>query len=75
MTIAAGVVLVWQLVVATSDPTIWAYWWRPLVLAVIGYGLQWIGHVHEGNDMGEMILIKRWLGMRYTDVSPRYSRD
>lgn len=54
----------------------WDLWYRPLVALVVGYLLQWIGHVIEGNDMGEVILIKKWLGRPYVAVSPRYaSRD
>ena len=37
--------------------------------------LQWIGHVHEGNDMGEVILLKRWAGRPYCAVSPRYAKS
>ncbi len=50
----------------------WDLWWRPAGLILVGYGLQWIGHVIEGNDMGEIILVKRWLGRPYVAVSPRY---
>lgn len=52
----------------------WDLWWRPTLLLAIGYLLQWIGHAIEGNDMGEVILIKRRLGKPYVAVSPRYSR-
>jgi hypothetical protein len=51
----------------------WDLWYRPLVALVVGYLLQWIGHVIEGNDMGEVILIKKWLGRPYVAVSPRYA--
>ncbi len=51
----------------------WDLWWRPVVLLVLGYVLQWIGHRLEGNDLGEIILIKKWLGRPYTAVSPRYA--
>ena len=50
----------------------WSLWWRPVALLVLSYGLQWIGHVIEGNDMGEVILVKKLLGKRYVAVSPRY---
>lgn len=50
----------------------WDLWWRPVVLLVLGYGLQYMGHVYEGNDMGEVILVKRLLGRPYRAVSPRY---
>lgn len=52
----------------------WDLWWRPATLFVLGYLLQWIGHLIEGNDMGELILIKKKLGMPYVAVSPRYAR-
>ena len=52
----------------------WALWWRPLGLLVVSYALQWVGHRIEGNDMGEFILAKKWLGRPYVAVSPRYKR-
>lgn len=51
----------------------WDLWYRPLVVLVAGYLLQWIGHRIEGNDMGELILVKKWLGRPYVAVSPRYA--
>jgi hypothetical protein len=51
----------------------WDLWWRPAGLLVVGYLLQWIGHHIEGNDMGEIILLKRWLGRPYIGVSERYA--
>lgn len=50
----------------------WLLWWQSAALLAVGYGLQWIGHRIEGNDMGEVILIKRLLGKPYKAVSPRY---
>jgi hypothetical protein len=50
----------------------WDLWWRPVVLLAVGYLLQWIGHRLEGNDMGEVILVKKVLGRPYVAVSPRY---
>jgi uncharacterized membrane protein YGL010W len=52
----------------------WDLWWRPALLLGIGYLLQFLGHLHEGNDMGEVVLIKRLLGRRYVAVSPRYQK-
>lgn len=52
----------------------WDVWWRPAALFAAGYLLQWIGHVIEGNDMGEIIVVKRWLGKPYQAVAPRYLR-
>lgn len=51
----------------------WDLWWRPAVLLAVGYLLQYIGHRVEGNDVGEIILIKRLLGKPYQAVSPRYA--
>ena len=70
LTILAVVVAIWQL---TEDR--WDLWYRPVVLLVVGYGLQWLGHLLEGNDMGEVILLKRLLGRPFTAVSPRYARE
>lgn len=53
----------------------WDLWWRPVVLFVAGYLLQYIGHVYEGNDMGEVIWIKRLLNRPYVAISPRYSKQ
>jgi len=50
----------------------WDLWWRPAGLFVAGYVLQWLGHLVEGNDMGEVVLIKRMLGRPAVAVSPRY---
>ncbi len=51
----------------------WDLWWRPAGLLLVGYLLQWIGHRIEGNDMGELILLKKWRGRPYVVVSPRYA--
>ncbi len=52
----------------------WDLWWRPVLLIVVGYVLQVIGHRHEGNDVGEWILVKKLLGRPYVAISPRYAR-
>ncbi len=49
----------------------WSLWWRPVGLLVVSYFLQWVGHRIEGNDMGEVILIKKWLGRPYVAIAPR----
>ena len=67
MTIAAVVVALAQL----WDGR-WDLWWRPVVLVAGGYLLQWMGHRIEGNDMGEMILVKKAMGRDYVAVSRRY---
>lgn len=51
----------------------WDVWWRPVGLILVGYALQIIGHMIEGNDVGEWILVKRLLGWPYTAISPRYA--
>ena len=47
-------------------------WWRPAGLLAAGYLLQYVGHRVEGNDMGEVILVKKWLKRPYCAVAPRY---
>lgn len=54
----------------------WDLWWRPVLLFVIGYALQWVGHRIEGNTMGELILFNKLVGLPYTTISPKYqNRD
>lgn len=38
---------------------------------IAGYLLQFAGHWIEGNDAGEVILLKRALGFPYVDIVPR----
>ncbi len=68
MLVAAGVVAVVQLAGQR-----WDLWHRPVLLLVGSYVLQWLGHRIEGNDMGEVIVIKRMLGRPYQAVAPRYA--
>ena len=49
-------------------------WYWALTAVVAGYLLQWIGHLVEGNDMGEWAGIKRLLGWPYVAISPRYQK-
>ena len=63
----AGVLVVTQLI-----DSAWDLWWRPVLLLAFSYFIQWIGHVVEGNDMGEIILIKKMLGKPYIAVAPQY---
>ena len=42
-----------------------------LVLLVGGYCLQFIGHAIEGNDAGEVILVKKLLGKPYRAVAEK----
>lgn len=69
LTILAVVLAGYQLYVSR-----WDLWWRPALLLGVGYFLQYLGHLCEGNDMGEVILIKRLLGRPYVGVSPRYRK-
>lgn len=50
----------------------WTAWalWLALALFLGGYILQFLGHAIEGNDPGEVILIKHWLGLPYKAVAP-----
>jgi hypothetical protein len=41
----------------------------------LGYLLQFIGHVVEGNDMGEWAGIKRLFGLPYVAISPRWQKQ
>jgi len=44
------------------------WYWAALALVFVGYLLQFIGHAVEGNDAGEMILIKKMLGKPYIAI-------
>ncbi|MGQ0637007.1 MAG: DUF962 domain-containing protein [Planctomycetaceae bacterium] len=46
-------------------------WGWALVSFLVGYALQFLGHAIEGNDAGEMILVKKFLGKPYVAVVPR----
>ena len=48
-------------------------WYWALGLFVVGYLLQWVGHLAEGNDLGEWAAIKRMLGMKYVGIAPRWN--
>ena len=53
-----------------------ALWWRTGIgLFVGGYALQFIGHAIEGNDAGELIVVKKLLGRPYVAVIPRAKGD
>jgi len=45
-------------------------WWA-LAAFVAGYAMQFLGHAIEGNDAGEMILVKKLLGKPYVAVVSR----
>ena len=65
MTIAAVVPLL-------IDITSLGMWALAALLFLGGYALQFLGHAIEGNDAGEMILVKKWLGKPYIAVAPRW---
>ena len=48
----------------TSTP-----WW-PCAFFVGGYLLQFVGHAVEENDAGEVVFLKKRLGMVYTEYGP-----
>lgn len=49
-------------------------YWAAFGCFVGGYALQFIGHAFEGNDAGEMILIKKLLGKPFVEFGPE-SKD
>jgi hypothetical protein len=48
-----------------------APWPWALAALIGGYVLQWLGHLIEGNDMGEWAGIKRMLGLPYVAIAPK----
>lgn len=46
-------------------------WLTAYGLIFFGFFLQFVGHLVEGNDMGELILLKKCLGWEYVGVAPR----
>ena len=50
-------------------------WYWGVGLFVLGYLFQWIGHRVEGNDVGELIPLKRALGLPVVAVIPREGAD
>jgi hypothetical protein len=49
-----------------------APWYWGAGALVLGYGLQWLGHRVEGNDVGELIPVKRLLGLPVVPIAPQY---
>ncbi len=47
-----------------------AAWYYPVGCFVGGYLLQFAGHAIEGNDAGEVVFVKKKLGMPYTEYAP-----
>ena len=50
-------------------------WYWGVGLFVLGFLLQWIGHLVEGNDIGEWAAIKRLLGLPYVGIAPRWKPE
>ena len=44
-----------------------------LALFLGGYMVQFLGHAIEGTDPGEIILLKRRLGLPYVDIAPAHA--
>jgi hypothetical protein len=50
-------------------------WYWGAAAVIVGYGLQYLGHRVEGNDLGEWAAVKRLLGLPYVGVAPRWRRS
>ncbi len=50
------------------------WWWAAAAFAG-GYLLQFAGHAVEGNDAGEVVLVKRLLGKPYREFGPLSKRS
>lgn len=50
-------------------------WYWGVGAIVVGYLLQWIGHLAEGNDVGEWAGIKRLLGLPTVGIAPRWQQQ
>lgn len=48
----------------------WDWYWHVGCFA-FGYLLQFAGHAVEGNDAGEIVYIKKKLGLSYREYAPR----
>jgi hypothetical protein len=44
-------------------------WWYPILLFLMGFSLQYIGHRIEGNEMSELAGIKKRLNNLYFNIS------
>jgi hypothetical protein len=50
-----------------------AEWYWGVGVIVAGYFLQWVGHRVEGNDVGELIPLKRLLGLPVVPIAPQFA--
>ncbi len=69
----AGALLLLSLGPAWACGLPWPAWYWGVAAFVLGYLLQWIGHLAEGNDVGEWAAIKRMLGLPYVGIAPRWN--
>jgi hypothetical protein len=51
---------------------LFAPWYWGVGLFVLGYLLQYVGHLVEGNDVGEWLAIKKLFGLPGVAISPRW---
>ena len=65
--VGVPVTFVLSIILLTNDEPLWAS-----AAFVGGYILQFIGHAIEGNDAGEVVLIKKILGKPYQEFAPGY---
>ena len=49
-------------------------WWA-FAAFIAGYAMQFAGHAIEGNDAGEIILVKKILGMPSIDIVDRRNQS
>ncbi|HVS39478.1 MAG TPA: Mpo1-like protein [Gemmataceae bacterium] len=70
-----GLILLLGLWPASALGLPWPAWYWGVGAFVLGYLLQWIGHLAEGNDLGEWAAIKRLLGLPYVGVAPRWNPE
>lgn len=50
-------------------------WVYAALLFIGGYALQFLGHAIEGNDAGELIVIKKMLGKPYVAIAPQFAEQ
>ena len=50
-------------------------WYWGVGCFVFGYFLQWVGHRIEGNDVGELIPLKRLLGLPVVPIARKYQKN
>lgn len=50
-------------------------WYWALATFALGYVLQWLGHLAEGNDVGEWAAVKSLLGLPYVGIAPRWQEN